>query len=288
MTTAIGSHVITINAQAAAIAWLNAFSASGRNEERPALNRTLSIEVYQGLGRSGVQFIGCDGTALFRTWVPADDGAEWPDTLRPNRSLVVMDVEGFGLAFVKALLAVTAAEGFDNEQLTLTVDADRVEEEPALGEEFQRNVLTLEACGQRIDLKLYDGKYPNWRGLDLGLDDSERVEGLAIAGRLLRKLGGLKGAPRVEFDFAGQEKAIRFRAFGGDGEVLGLVMPMRREDKADPKAEDEEDEKVSPLVTRAARAIEKLRPKKGSGIESVEITSGGKGIRLTVDRTEAL
>ncbi len=46
--------------------------------------------------------------------------------------------------------------------------------------------------------------------------------------------------------------------------------------------------RVSPTVARAARAIEKLRPKKGSGIESVEITANGRGVRLTAHSTEAL
>lgn len=39
---------------------------------------------------------------------------------------------------------------------------------------------------------------------------------------------------------------------------------------------------------RVRRAVEGLRPKKGSGIESVEITSNGKGVRLTAETTERI
>ena len=220
-----------VRARVAALAWLNVFTAAASGESNPALTQTLSLEWHD----AGVHLIGCDGTALFRSWVPAipDDGgdpAEWPQLSEvPNRSIVIMDPDGFGKSFMSALLRVTNDEDHQFEELTITTSATDDDATIALGAEFMTERVTLRECGQRIDLKLYQGPYPDWRGARFGIDQAERVEGLTIAPRLMALVGKLKGAHAVDMEFYGDKKHVAFTA-RGDVEVRGLLMPMRRQD----------------------------------------------------------
>lgn len=243
MTTTVAPLLsIKVPARAAALAWVNAFLAAGKDESRPALNRTLSIEVFETLRHSGLHLVGCDGTALFRTWVPALPDAEWPNLdLAPEHRLVVSDIEGFAHGFLKTLLALTGQEGYAGAELTLTLETGDSVDEPALGEALQPRRLVLEACGQRLDLRLYEGAYPNWRGVDFGINEAERVEGLTFAPRLLGLLGRFKGPMAVDLAFAGETRAVRFVA-RGEAEVRGLLMPMRRPEVRKPESADEEDD----------------------------------------------
>jgi hypothetical protein len=223
---------VTVRAHATARAWLNAFLATGDEENRPVLNRTLCLEFFAG----GVQLIACDGTALFRSWVPlvADDKSEsavndWPVTAElPDRSIVIMDTEGFGLAFMRSLLRVTADEERQFELLAISTAPADDGATLALGEEFATERLTLRACGQRIDLRLYDGPYVNWRNARLGMDDVERVDGLTIGTHVFQLVGKLKAVNAVDLEFYGDRKHVVFAARGVT-EVRGLLMPMRRQ-----------------------------------------------------------
>jgi hypothetical protein len=215
-----------VRARAAAIAWINAFIAASQEIERRALYRSLSLEFFD----AGVQLIGCDGTAVFRAWVPGIEhsDAAWPLIEEvPDRAIVVMDPDGSGLGFVRALLRVTAEEGHEFEPLTISTGTADDEASLSLGEEFMTERLTLRACGQRIDLRLYDGAYPDWRQLRLGVEDIERVDGLTVATRLFGMVSKLKGTGAVDLQFYGEKRHIMFTA-RGETEVRGLIMPMRR------------------------------------------------------------
>lgn len=219
---------ITISARAAALAWLNAFLAASTDDNRAVLFRSLSLEIFD----SGVQFIGCDGTALFRSWVPsiAKDGAPWPGVdEEPDRSIVVMDPDRFGLGFMRALLRVTAEDGHEFEELSLTTAESDEEATLALGSDFMTQRLILRAFGQRIDLRLFDGSYPNWRALNLGIDPADRVKTLTIAPRMFALIGKLKNVRAVDLEFHGENKYVEFEA-PGEVAVRGFVMPMRKED----------------------------------------------------------
>lgn len=212
-----------INARNASRAWLNAFLASGDDDARPALYRTLSVEFFT----LGVQFVGCDGTMLFRTWVPEDGLADMPLVEEaPDRAVVVMDVQKFAKAFMTTLGAAMSGEGHDFDEITLTVEPVEAEE-PTLSEELRPLRLTLRALGQELHCALFDGPYPNWRQLQFGMDRAELVDGMTLATRLFATVGKLKGVSAVACDFLGAKRQIVFHATG-EGEVRGLLMPMRR------------------------------------------------------------
>lgn len=232
MTTAAQTQ-ITVPARAAALAWLNAFQATGTYPDRPTLHHTLALEFFSG----GVQVIGCDGTALFRSWVPSvpedeERVAEWPDQSEaPERRIVVMDPDGFGKGYMTTLLRVTGEEAHEHEELVITTASQDEDATIALGSEFMTERLILRACGQRIDLVLYEGAYPDWRTLRLGIEAIERVDSLTLATRLFALVGKLKAVSAIDLDFYGQEKYIAFHA-RGESDVRGLLMPMRKGPKA--------------------------------------------------------
>jgi hypothetical protein len=221
---------IRVSASSAALAWTNAFLATGQDKERPLLFRKLSLEVFTG----GVQFIGCNGSALFRTWVPStydDWDSEWPETdVPPEETIVVSDGDGFGLAFMRTVLSVTKDDAHIAEELTFEIGPIDEREEPSLGEEMVRQRLALCACGQRLELEVFEATFPDWRNLQLGIDSVERVERLAIATKVFGLLGKLKGVETVDLDFHGEDKAVVFDA-GPVPMVRGLLMPCRRPDK---------------------------------------------------------
>jgi hypothetical protein len=218
---------VQVPAGLASVAWVNAYLATGQEKERTPLYRKLSLEVFPG----GIQLIGCNGQALFRTWVPQADGdwdSEWPDNdVAPEQSIVISDEDGFGLAFIKTVLAATKDDAHINEKLMLEIAPADEGEEPSLGEALAKQRLILHACGQRLELQVFDVKFPHWRKLQLGIDASERIERLAIGTKVFGLLGKLKGVPTVDLDFHGEEKAVVFMG-NGAAMVRGLLMPCRR------------------------------------------------------------
>lgn len=229
MTTAeseVADVLMTVPARQTAFAWLNAFLATSSDETRPALFKTLSLEFFD----NGIQFIGCDGTVLFRSW-SSTEGDGWPDISEaPRRSIVVMDPEGFGLGFVKLLLHVTNDKERAYEQLTMNTAPNDESATLALGQEFMTERLILRACGQRLDLMLFDGPYPDWRRVRLGVEAVERVDSLTVSTRNLGLIGRLKAVDAVDMEFYGDKKHIAFTA-KGESEVRGLLMPMMRAPK---------------------------------------------------------
>lgn len=225
---------ITVPARAATVAWLNAWLATAQDESRHVLYRSLSLEAFQDGQQQGLQFIGCDGTALIRTWVPAigteeeHTEAPWPDVSEdPTRAVIAIDVEGFGVAFMKTLLRLTSDEDRALEELHISTSPCDENATLSLGEEFMAERLTLRSCGQRIDLKTRQDTYPNWRAVDFG-KDVERVDGMEIGTRMFAMLGKLKGVEGVALEFRGEDKSIAFFGHAGDANVRGLIMPRRR------------------------------------------------------------
>lgn len=235
MTSALLNDVsLTVHASAAATAWLNAFLATGQDEDRPVLFRTLSVEFYA----NGIQFVACDGTMLFRAYVPKQGtDEEWPaDDESPERSVVVMDGEHFALGFVRTLLA--ASKSMELADLALSIEpAPEQDGEMPLGAEFSAEVLTLRALGQQLHCRLYEGEYVDWRKLSFGIAMADRVDGMMLATRMFSSVGKLRGIAAIECTFTGDERHI---VITGDRSFKGILMPMRRKEKEKPEPEETE------------------------------------------------
>lgn len=222
-------------------AWTNAAIASGNDDSRAALYRTLSVEFF---GR-GVQFIGCDGTMLFRTWAPYSDIGDLPALMpepdeAPEESVTVMDVEKFALGFMKTLLGATSGDNARIIELVMSIDPV-IEEQAPLSADVQEYTLTLNALGQRLSCKLFDGQYPQWRALKLGLDNAELVDGMTLAPKMFKAVGQLKGVVGVDCTFRKRDRAIEWVAVHGSVPACGLLMPMRKPtDRGKPPTDDDE------------------------------------------------
>jgi hypothetical protein len=241
------SAPITLNlrARAFATAWLNAILATSKDKDRPLLFRTMSVELF----RDGVQLISTNGHALFRTWVPSIDAINYPTPFplveeAPALAVVVQDASNFAKTFLQTVYAATAGEDGGIETLVLTVAPVVDEAEPPLSEELQKSRLTLAALGQELHCPLFEQEYPNWRALNFGIDRAELVDGMTIAPAMFAMVGRLRAVWKVDCSFHGQTKAIVVHATG-DTEVLGLLMPMRRED-AERTVPDPEPVEVTP------------------------------------------
>ena len=233
---------ISLAAGRAAVAWCNAFLATGDNVDRPVLYRTIAVEFFE----SGVQFVATSGHLLLRAWCPSQDdpGAEMPLTEEvPDTAVIVMDTDKFAIGFIKATLAACGATD-DGDVMPLVLSVEPTDTtEPQLGEELASERLTLRAFGQELHCRLYEGEYPNWRGLHFGLDAAELVDGMCLAPRLFALIGKLKGVTGIDCDFHGAERAIEVKTRYGDASVRGLLMPMRRDKSTESGAPDaDEDE----------------------------------------------
>lgn len=236
--TMTADSVTTLAAQTAT-AWLNAFLAVGQEETRPALYRTLSVEMFDG----GTQFIGCDGTVLFRAWSPAKDSeADMPEAEEvPRRSVVVMDPDHFALAFMRTLASAAKGDGMEFMELGMAIEPAPEPEEALLGDAFSAEVLTLRAFGQQLHCRLYESTYPDWRALQFGIHRDEQVEGMKLATRMFATVGKIKGASAIDCTFLGEAKQIQIHAMDGPLTVVrGLLMPMRREKEKSEKIENDD------------------------------------------------
>lgn len=226
----------TVLAKVGATAWLNAAIASSQSDTRPALYRTLSVEFF----RRGIQFVGCDGHLLFRTWAPYSDEGEPPHPgieETPRDTVVVSDPDKFALGFMRTLLS--AAE--DYQEVEFAVEPMEKGDEPALGEEMVQYALTLTALGQHLSCPLFEGPYPNWRALEFGISPAELVDGMTLGTPIFRAVGKLKGVSGLDCSFHGAERAIEIRSREPASVSLrGLLMPMRRPDGKGPTADSAE------------------------------------------------
>jgi hypothetical protein len=222
------SLTIELDAYRCAVAWLNAYLAHSEDEARPQLYRTLAVEVFEG----GVQFVGCDGHMLFRTWAPlkAQPNADMPLLEEaPERTVVVMDVEKFAQGFVRTLKSTASQEENKYAPAAITIEEAPPTDQPLLGEAFAAEVLVLRAFGQRLTCRLYDGEFVNWRAANFGLKAGEQVDGLKLSVRLFATAGKLSGFLGLDCAFHGENSAIEIYGKGDHAEVRGLLMPMRRE-----------------------------------------------------------
>lgn len=176
---------VTLNAAQCATAWLNAFLASGNDEDRPLLNRTLCAEFFT----NGVQFVATDGAILFRTWCAVQpEGGELPRMPlieeSPERAAIIVDLDKFAKMFMQTLSTATSGDNAPHVEISLSIEPheDAAEQAP-LGDVFTRERLTLRALGQELHCPLVEDTYPNWRRAEFGIPAQERMAGLSTLAR---------------------------------------------------------------------------------------------------------
>lgn len=223
--TEIEGKTLTFDASDLASAWLGVAQASGKDEERPALSRTMLVEVFL----AGVQLVATDGYMLLTAWVPGAFEIASPPDLdeRPDDVVIAMDPHGRGLGLmghVRKRASEAAASGVGAKV------AFRIGQPPMIPEETVEQGLEVRALiidhpgREELALPLFEGDYPNWREI-LATHKAIKTDAIAInpeiIGRLAR-LGRFYDEPLV-WRFGGAHGA----ALLSIGPIRGAAMPMR-------------------------------------------------------------
>jgi hypothetical protein len=214
--------------------WLSVAIASSKDDDRPALSRTVLVEQHS----TGVRIVATDSYVLLHTWIP-DDEHPWETAPgideAPTSTAVVRDPHGRGKGFLHhALQLASAAEKDDLAEapeihLDLGVVLVEDSERPSFAEMAPSWCVLEMPDKERLKLPLYEGDYPNWRPL-MARFEAEPTELVALTPEIigrLEKLGKLQPDSKFGFRFGGPDKAMDFELLHAEQPVTGRVMPCR-------------------------------------------------------------
>jgi len=204
-----------------AVAWLNAWQATGQEEDMPVLYRTVMVEAVD----DGVRLWATNSYVLFRSSLDGNGDPIEDDVT--GTTLIAMDPDGRA----KALMAYVMKDATVKDKPDATVEVYTARSEhgvDTLTPELQRGALVIEYESERLGLDLFESPAPSWRSLDNGTGDA--TDRVALGEAAIKPLSGLRcatGSPAVvEFGFEGEWGAISVRA-STIPELRGVVMPVR-------------------------------------------------------------
>lgn len=155
------------DAGALADAWLSVALASARDDERPALSRTLLVEFF---GDAGVRLVATDGYVLLSGWVGTSEQEAPSLEEAPSASVVAIDAHGRAaslMGHLRRLRSDALKEGLPAPEATLRVGEPLPE--PHTTAEFaglEPQALIIDHPGrEELALPLYEGDYPSWRSI---------------------------------------------------------------------------------------------------------------------------
>lgn len=219
---------ITLDARTFARAWKSCALASGKDKERPVLDRTVAIESYP----SGVRLIATDGYILLHSWVGLEGAKEPARKSKPKVTVVARDLHGRAVGLASHIINITAEEDAPILDLRLVLGLDD-EDEPGTFSGLDRTVVTLEIPDQeRLKLPIVESPYPDWRQLLSGFTPvttdaialhAERLERIA-------KLGKIHAERPIRWKFGGEDRMALLDVVDAEPSVSGCVMPLRMSD----------------------------------------------------------
>lgn len=233
-----GRDPLEVDARGFATAWLNAFIATGQDDDRGALYRTMHVT----LGERGLELAATDSVLL--AWSTVDVagvsfrlGDRSVLGYKSRRyDLVAMDRDHRGRDLLK-FVHKDAADRLNAKVRVSLVRMDENPDEPSLGPDFLRDALVIEYMGERVPLPLWDGPAFGWRRLwtERQKIDNEAVDEVRLSVEVLGRYKALKHAeteggatPAVRFEFAG-DRVIAWHHVNRIA-THGLVMPYRVHD----------------------------------------------------------
>lgn len=246
----------TFDARTLARGWLSVAIASAKDEDRPALDRTVSIEAYP----EGLRIAATDSYVLLHAWVPNIEHDLDPEPAfdeAPYAKAVAFDPHGRGKGFLAHALTLAAeAAKADHAPPEIRVELGVVDEEddgavlPGLAATY---VVVELPDMERLKLPTYEGNYPNWRTLasSFTAQSTKTIAlGPTIIGRLA-KLGKIQPGTLLGFEWAGELKAAHVALIQSDPHVEGLVMPCRWDFDRNAPREEEPDQATAESVADA-------------------------------------
>lgn len=225
------SNESTYDAGMLATAWLSVALASGKDADVPVLNRTVLIERFA----QGLRFIATDRYVLLRSFAPNLDHKPTDEPgidEAPDDFAVAMDLDGRAKGLLGYLLGQSryaAKEGLPPVELSVHLNAVDDTDAPTLRGLERRYVRFDYQAQERLQLDVYGGDYPLWRGFVDGLT-TVSTDAVAlnpeIVGRLA-KLGKLHGNLPIVWRFGGENRAAAVEVMDSEPRVSGIVMPIR-------------------------------------------------------------
>lgn len=230
---------VTLPARLFAAAWSNVSLASSQDDERPALFKTVCIEIH---GPGEVRLVAADGYMILQSWVTANETPDPGIGVIPDSDhrIVVADTEGLAKQFAAHLLAATKKDGeIQWREVTMRLGSLEDPARPTLMPELDRKGLTLITDDLRIQLPVIESPFPSWASM------WPTEERRAPAGRCAYNAEFLARFAKFK-DAAGKVSLTFTTAIGptvvevqSEPPVSGLLMPMRDEEtEASPRDGD--------------------------------------------------
>lgn len=210
--------------------WLSVALAAANDQERPALYRTVCVELFP----TGVRLVSVDGFIALHSWVPNAAHSDEPEPdwdEAPATTAIAIDVHGRGRGLLGHLLKLARAKDAVPFDVRLTIGLLPEEEGQTLEGMAPRWVMLDHPDHERVTLPVYEGEFPNWRKVLAGFEPHE-TDAVAlnpeIVGRLakLGKLHGGVGTPLV-WRFGGRDRMALLEVGHGEPSVAGAAMPVR-------------------------------------------------------------
>jgi len=217
--------------------WLSVGHASSKDKDVPALNRTLSLEQHP----SGLRITATDSYVILTTFVPAVDydttDEPGPDEA-PVTSSVAIDADGRGAGLMTYLtkLAVDYHKtGGEMPHVKVRLNVRNMSTGPLGGPQLPGLaplMVTLEVADiERVDLPVYDGKYPTWQGIVSGISEqaqpTKRVALHPDRVAAMAKVAKVHGDALIGWTFCGETAPARVEVLDSAPYVHGAVMPVR-------------------------------------------------------------
>jgi DNA segregation ATPase FtsK/SpoIIIE-like protein len=263
----------TYDAATFARAWLSVALATGKDETRPVLDRTIHLEQFV----EGVRLVATDSYMLLTAWVPAEghwlDGE--PDLGEvPRRRAIAQDTDGRAAGLLKYARKLTTPKGDSpapmpdlDVRVELGVQiAEDDDAEPSF-EGMEPTWVTLELPDlEKVKLRVVDGEYPQWRKLVTSFEGAETKQLALDPDRIdaLAKVGQIHRGAAIGWEFGGADKLARVTVIDSEPHVSGIVMPCRWDlernaPHVDPQppgdGQEEGDAAIDPLLAEARTLV---------------------------------
>lgn len=220
------------DARTLARGWLAVALASAADDDRPQLDRTVSIEAYP----EGLRLAATDSVVLLHAWVPNIEHDLDPEPSfdeAPYARAVAFDPHGRGRGFLRhalKLAALAAKEDREPPEIRVELGVVEAEENTGLLPGLEARYVVLDMPDvERLKLGTYEGGFPNWRTITAAFVavSTQAIALSTVVVARLAKLGRIQPGTLLGFEWAGHEKAARFELIESDPRVEGLVMPCR-------------------------------------------------------------
>lgn len=220
---------VTLTAASFADAWRGAIAAAAKDDERPALDRTVFVETY----RHGVRFTSTDSFVISSTvTATTEDGYPTLDE-KPDVELLAADPDGraTALAGYAAKVAARAEKnGMDPPLVQLSTRTADDDGQPALTPDLAVEELVIDLEGHDVvAIPIIETGFPGYRSIlvtdkkpkppgEYGLSDHVMATVLAI----VKAVGSY-----VHHESADADAGFRFRVLGTNCRCDGVYMGVR-------------------------------------------------------------